>query len=65
MKQLNHMGAGMHPLNHASKLSKVATDIMFSVAVNDDLSALSRLDQLQQVADELRKAIGNAEDIAD
>jgi hypothetical protein len=57
MKELNRMGRGMQPLNYASKLVKIATDVMFFVAVNDEVSVDSRLDEAGAVIAALRKFI--------
>lgn len=60
MKKLNDMDVDLHPLNHASALVKTASDVMFSLAVNDESSALSRLRALEEVIAKLRKAIEDA-----
>jgi hypothetical protein len=63
MKKLNHMAVGMHPLNHASALVKTSSDVMFSLAVNDESSTLARLDALEQTIAKLRTAIDETPEV--
>jgi len=56
-KPLNHMARGMWPLNWASAVVKEANDVMFSLAVNDRLSAESRIAAIREYLDELEKVI--------
>lgn len=51
------MGKGMHPLNYAAKLVKMVTDVMFSVAVNDEISMESRLSEAEAIIISLRKSV--------
>jgi hypothetical protein len=60
MKKLNHMTIGMNPLNYASSLVKTASDVMFSVALNDEVSTIARLDELEQIIAKMRKSIDEA-----
>ena len=53
---LNHVGQGMWPLNWASRLSKEATDLIFSLAVNDRESVEARIRVCRELLDELEKA---------
>ncbi|MBT2326106.1 hypothetical protein J7E62_27635 [Variovorax paradoxus] len=62
MKMINTMGVGMHPLNYASRLVKMANDVMFSIAVNDPGSAESRLAEVERIAADLRRSIQDAVD---
>ncbi len=55
---INHMSTGMWPLNYCSRLVKEASDVMFSVAVNDKISAEVGLRLLEGIIDDLRKSMG-------
>lgn len=57
MGDLRQMDVGMWPLNHCSKLVKMASDIMFSVSVNDADSAEARLKSLESIIADLRQSI--------
>ena len=54
---LNFMDVGWWPLNYCSKLVKGANDVMYSIAVDDRLSAEARLNIVEQTISDLRKSI--------
>lgn len=60
MGKINEMGLGMHPMNYASKLAKLATDVVFSVGIDNPEGAESYLGALETTVTELRKSIRGA-----
>jgi hypothetical protein len=62
MKNLTSMGIGMYPLNYASRLVKAASDVMFSIALNEEGYTLTGLENVEKIAAELRKAIQETRD---
>jgi len=62
MKNLTRMGVGMQPLNYASRLVKAASDVMFSMALNEEGYTLTGLENVEKIVAELRKAIQETRD---
>ena len=56
------MGVGMYPLNYASRLVKAASDVMFSIALNEKGFALSGLENVEKIVAELRQSIQETRD---
>ena len=65
VRQLNAMGKGMYPLNYCSKLVKEASDIMFSVALNDRISVEVRIRMLEGTIADFKKCINYKEKESD
>lgn len=53
-KPLNTMSTGMWPMNYGSKLVKEATDVLFSLGLDDRDSVESRLDGMEKTITALR-----------
>jgi len=62
MKNLTRMGVGMYPLNYASRLVKAASDVMFSIALNEEGYTLSGLENVEKIVAELRQSIKETRD---
>lgn len=52
----------MHPMNYASKLAKLATDVVFHVGIDNPEGAEATLGSLETTIAELRKSIRAAVD---
>ena len=55
--QLNSMGPGRWPLDYCSLLLRVASGVMYSIAVDDRQSTELGLCELEKTISDLRKSI--------
>jgi hypothetical protein len=60
--QLNFMGPGSWPLDYCSRLLRVASGVMYSIAVDDRVGTETGLCELEKTISDLRKSITKTTD---